>query len=82
VQASGFFSITGNVGTLVIGLAGLIIGEAVSARLIGLLFGAILYQAIFALTIELEFEPMWNNLIKASLIVGLIQMRRGKLCLN
>lgn len=82
VQASGFFSITGNVGTLVIGLAGLILGEVFSSRLIGLILGAILYQAIFALTIELELEPMWNNLIKASLIVGLIQLRRGRLCCN
>lgn len=79
VQWNGYFSITGNVGTLVIGLAGLILGEMIRPSFgIGLIIGAILYQAIFAVTIELELEPMWNNLIKAALIVVLIQIKPRK----
>lgn len=76
VQWSGFFSITSNVGTLIIGLAGLILGETIRARFgWNLIIGAILYQALFAITVELHLSPVWNNLIKAGLIVGLIQLR-------
>ena len=79
VQWSGFFSITGNVGTLVTGIAGLILAELVSRRFSpGLILGAILYQALFAITIELELQPIWNNLIKAVLIVILIQLSPRK----
>ncbi len=79
VQWNGFFSITGNVGTLVIGLAGLILAEMIKPTFgLGLILGAILYQAIFAITIEFELEPMWNNLIKAALIVILIQIKPNK----
>ncbi len=79
VQTNGYFSITGNVGTLVIGLAGLILAEMIKPAFgMSLIFGAILYQAIFACTIELELEPMWNNLIKAVLIVILIQIKPRK----
>lgn len=79
VQSNGFFSITGNIGTLVIGLAGLILAELIEPRFgLGLILGAIIYQAIFAVTIEFEFEPMWNNLIKAVLIVILIQIKPKK----
>jgi putative ABC transport system permease protein len=79
VQWSGFFSITGNVGTLVIGLAGLILAEMINPRFsIAMIFGAIVYQAIFAVTIELELEPMWNNLIKAVIIVILTQIKPCK----
>lgn len=75
VQWNGYFSITGNVGTLVIGLAGLILATMIKPKFsYGLILGAILYQAIFALTIEFELEPIWNNLIKAVLIVLLIQI--------
>lgn len=79
VQWNGFFSITGNLGTLVIGLAGLILAEMIKPVFgFGLILGAILYQAIFAVTIEFELEPMWNNLIKAILIVILIQIKPNK----
>lgn len=75
VQWNGYFSITGNVGTLVIGLAGLILATMIKPKFsYGLILGAILYQAIFALTIEFELEPIWNNLIKAVFIVLLIQI--------
>lgn len=79
VQWNGFFSITGNVGTLVTGLAGLILAEMIKPKFgIVLIIGAILYQAIFAITIEFQLEPMWNNLIKAALIVVLIQLKPNK----
>lgn len=76
VQWSGFFSITGNIGTLVIGMAGLILAEMISPKFgLSLVWGALLYQALFAITIECEVQPMWNNLIKAALIVLLIQCK-------
>ncbi len=79
VQWNGYFSITGNIGTLVIGLAGLILAEMIRPKFgLGLILGSILYQAIFTVTIEFEFEPMWNNLIKAVLIVILIQIKPNK----
>lgn len=79
VQWNGYFSITGSVGTLVIGLASLILAEMIRPKFsLGLILGAILYQAIFAVTIELELEPMWNNLIKAVLIVLLIQIKTSQ----
>lgn len=76
VQWSGFFSITGNIGTLVIGLTGLILGEMMRPSFgFTLILGAILYQAIFAAVIEFELDPVWNHLIKAALIVLLIQLK-------
>jgi putative ABC transport system permease protein len=76
VQWNGFFSITGSVGTLVIGLTGLILSEMIRPRFgVALIVGAILTQAIFALTIALELEPLWNNLIKALLVVVLIKLK-------
>lgn len=83
VQWCGFFSITSNVGTLIIGLAGLILGEAIRPRCgWSLICGAILYQALFALTVEMHLSPVWNNLIKAGLIVILIQLKSGKKIIN
>lgn len=79
VQWNGFFSITGNIGTLVIGLTGLILGEMIRPTFgLGLILGAVIYQAIFAVVIEFELEPLWNNLIKAVLIVLLIQLRPNR----
>lgn len=79
VQWSGFFSITGNVGTLVTAVAGLILAEMIRPKFgMSLVLGAILYQALFAITIELELQPIWNNLIKAVLIVVLIQFKPRK----
>jgi putative tryptophan/tyrosine transport system permease protein len=79
VQWNGFFSITGNIGTLVIGLTGLILGEMIRPSFgWNLILGAFLYQALFAAVIELQMEPLWNNLIKAVLIVLLIQLKPRK----
>lgn len=79
VQWNGFFSITGNIGTLVTGLAGLILAEMIQPKFgLVLILGSVLYQSIFALTIEFELPPMWNNLIKAALIVVLIQLKPNR----
>lgn len=73
IQWSGFFSITGNIGTLVIGLTGLILGEMIiQNNLIGLLVGPFIYQLIFAFIIELNIAPAWNNLLKAIFIITLL----------
>jgi len=79
VHWCGFFSITSNVGTLIIGLAGLIIGETIRPWCgWSLVCGAILYQALFALTVEMHLSPVWNNFIKAGLIVILIQLKSDR----
>jgi putative ABC transport system permease protein len=76
VQWTGFFSITGGIGTLIIALTGLILSEVFSRSFgISLLLGAIACQAIFAGTIELGIDPSWNNLIKAVMIVCFIQLK-------
>jgi putative tryptophan/tyrosine transport system permease protein len=80
VQLSGFFSITGSVGTLVAGMASLILGTLFSSRLgWGILAGACLYQATFALALALGMDPRWNALVKALLIVLLIQLAQRRI---
>ncbi len=79
VQYTGFFSITGSIGTLVIGLAGLIITESLSNKsCLFLILGAIGYQALIACTIELQVDPLWNKLITACLIVIMLVIRQSK----
>jgi putative ABC transport system permease protein len=79
VQVSGYFSIFGNVGTLVIGLTGLILAELIKPVFgIALIVGATMVQALFAFTIEMGLDPVWNNLIKAVLIVFLVQLKNNK----
>lgn len=73
VQWSGFFSITGNIGTLVTGLASLMIAELFGKKLgLSIMLAGIAYQSIFAATLEIGIDPVWNNLIKASVMVLLI----------
>lgn len=73
VQYTGYFSVWSGVGVLIIGLAGMILahvfGKGFGFALIG---GAIAYQAIIALTFELQIDQDWNKLITALLIVLLI----------
>lgn len=77
VQWSGFFSITGNIGTLITGLASLMMAELISRRLgVMILLASICYQGIFALTLWLGIAPVWNNLGKASIIVLLVIFSR------
>jgi putative ABC transport system permease protein len=79
VNYTGFYSITGNIGTLVTALAGLIIGQTLCKNSIFMvIIGAIGYQTIIALTIELQLDPAWNRLITALLIIILIALRNNK----
>lgn len=73
----GFFSISGSIGILAVALAGLIIGNVVCGnRMIGVVVGAVVYQAVIALTIEMQCDPAWNKLITALLIVVLVAVRK------
>lgn len=77
VQYAGYFSIWASVGVLIIGLAGMILAQALSNNFgIALLVGSIAYQAIIALTFELQLDQDWNKLITASLIVILIMLKQ------
>ncbi len=78
VQYSGYFSIWASVGVLIIGLAGMILAQTLS-RHFGLILvvGSIAYQAILALTFELQLDQNWNKLITAVLIVLLIVMNQS-----
>lgn len=77
VQYAGYFSIWAGVGVLIIGLAGMILAQTLSTNFgIALLVGAIAYQAIIALTFELQLDQDWNKLITALLIVLLIVIKQ------
>ncbi|HXW60835.1 MAG TPA: hypothetical protein VEK06_04780, partial [Myxococcota bacterium] len=77
VQWSGFFSITGNIGTLITGLASLMMAELVHRGLsVGILISSVVYQSIFAATLWLGISPVWNNLGKATIIVLLVAISR------
>lgn len=79
VQYMGFFSIWGSVGILISGIAGLILAELINPRLgISLAIGAIVYQAIMSLTLEINHDPTWNKAITALLVVLLLQMKHVK----
>lgn len=73
VNYLGYFSIWSTVGILIVGLAGMMIAQAFSPHFgICLFLGALIYQAIIALTFELQLDQDWNKLITACLIVILI----------
>lgn len=77
VQYTGFFSITGSIGTFIIALAGLMLGEIIKKGLgVGLLIGSIVYQSIFAITIGLNMDPVWNKLITACIMILLLMLQR------
>lgn len=70
VQYVGYFSIWASVGVLIIGLAGMLLAEIFSKQFgIALIVGSIAYQAIIALTFELQLNQDWNKLITALLII-------------
>lgn len=78
VQYAGYFSIWTSVGMLIIGLAGMILAQLFSAHFgFALLLGSIIYQAIIALTFELQLDQDWNKLITALLIVFLIVIKQS-----
>lgn len=79
VQYLGYFSIWGAVGTLIVALASLILGQSVSAWMpLQIIMGPIIYQTILSLTLELNIDQSWNKLITAILITVLIALRRKK----
>lgn len=77
VQWSGFFSITGNVGTLITGLASLMIAELFSKKLgLIIIVCALGYQGILAVALAVGVSPVWNNLIKALIMIILVMLSR------
>lgn len=77
VQWSGFFSITGNIGTLITGLASLMMAELVCRRFsLFIVIAAMVYQSVFAATLWLGVPPVWNNFGKASIIILLVIIAR------
>lgn len=79
VQHIGLFSIMGNIGTLVTALAGLFIAQTIYKNgLAGFIVGAICYQSVIALTIELRCDPALNKLITAGLVIVLMALRKKK----
>jgi putative ABC transport system permease protein len=77
VQYVGYFSIWTSVGVLIIGLAGMILAQTLSTSFGFLLIvGSIFYQAILAITFELQCDPDWNKLITALLIIVLIMIKQ------
>ena len=73
VQLIGSFSINGNIGVLVIALSGLILSEMLSKSIgFGFIFGAIIYNLIFATAIELQLDPIWNKLITSLIMLILL----------
>jgi len=76
VQYTGYFSIWSSVGVLIIGLAGMILAQTFNKDFgFSLVIGAIAYQAIIALTFELQIDQDWNKLITAILIILLIVIK-------
>jgi ABC-type uncharacterized transport system permease subunit len=74
VQWLGFYSITNYIGTWIAGLNGLMIAELMPAPLKwGLLTGSILNQTLFAAVIELQIDPVWNQALKAVLVIALLR---------
>jgi putative ABC transport system permease protein len=73
VQYTGFFSIWAGFGVLVIGLAGLILGELYDSRY-GLQYiaSACLYQIIIFITYELNIDPDLNRAVTALFILILL----------
>ena len=75
VQYVSYFSIWTNVGMLILGLAGLIIAQTFTKKMnLAILLGPLFYQAIIAVTFELQLDQDLNKLITALLIVLLISL--------
>jgi putative ABC transport system permease protein len=74
VQFQNFADVTGGSGMLVMGLAGIIIGEAIfRRRTIGFgiaasVVGAVLYRIIYMVALQLGFAATDMNLVSAVLV--------------
>lgn len=77
VQYAGYFSIWTSVGVLLIGLIGTMLAEMINPHFSSaLLTGSIIYQALIALTFELQLDQDWNKFITSVFIVLLILIRQ------
>jgi len=77
VQYSGFFSAFGNVGILISALAGCMIAELFQWNLfLTSILGSIVYQAIIAMTIQLQVEPSWQKLITGILVIFILFLKK------
>ena len=80
VQFQKFADVTGATGMLVLGLAGIIIGEAVFRRsgigfgLAASITGAILYRLLYTLALQLGFPATDMNLVSAVLVAVTISI--------
>ncbi len=73
VQYVGYFSIWAGAGVLIIGLAGMILGELLSPYFgFAIIYGSILYQMIITMTFEFQINQDWNKLITAVLITVML----------
>lgn len=89
-QNNGFADLNSGVGTIVIGLASIIIAEVllrnkpIGIRLITVVVGAILYRFILALVFEMNVEPSDSKLASAVVLVVCLSLPqiRSKLGLN
>lgn len=89
-QNQGFVDVSGGIGMMVVGLAGIIVGEAfirnkaMFARFIAVVFGAIVYRFMLTIALQLGIEASNLNLFSACLVAIAISLpnlkkkRRGK----
>lgn len=77
VQYSGFYSVFGNVGTLVAALAGCMMAELLPGNMfIMSIGGAVLYQTVIALALECQVDASWQKLVTGLLIVVLLLFKK------
>lgn len=76
VQYTGFFSLWSQVGILIIGMVGLMLGEVFTKYFSwSLLLGPIVYQGSLALTFACNFDQTWNKLFTAFLIISILAIQ-------
>lgn len=74
VQFQKFADVTGGTGMLVLGLAGIIIGEAIFRRktigfgILASIFGAVIYRLLYMFALQLGFPATDMNLVSAVLV--------------
>jgi len=77
VNYTSFFSLTGNIGTFIYALAGLMFAEIFSDKLgVAIILGAIAYPALYMITIQLQLDPDLTKLIIALLMVTMLLFKR------
>ncbi len=76
VQYTQYYSIWSHVGILAVGLTSLIGADLIKAKPgMHILAAAIAYQAVLALSLELDIAQEWNKLLTAVLLVVVIIIR-------